>query len=139
MIFNDEPRFSKSLVQNPVDTSITGVTKSSTEAHVGPGTYLAQQFEERRSGWQRQSFSKREPMTEPKNKHISRSDYYVSGVIASNGTMATPASPARSQSPGPGYYEGPSSVFSFPTDLHVRNQLLFIFLLCALIFAERNL
>ena len=86
---------------------------------MGPGSYLAEQFEERRSGWRRKSFSNRQPMEEPKNKSISRSDYYLSGVLSPNGTMATPASPARSHSPGPGYYEGPHSVFSFPTDAHV--------------------
>ena len=120
MIFSDEPRFSKKLVSHPVDGSISGVTKSSTEEHVGPGSYLAQQFEERRSGWNKPSFSNRQPMQEPKNCPISRSDYYTAGVLSPNGTMAVPASPARSHSPGPGYYEGPNSVFSFPTDAHVR-------------------
>lgn len=124
MIFGDEPRFSKKLVAHPVDGSICGITKSSTEEHVGPGSYLAQQFEERRSGWRKQSFSNRQPMQEPKSP-ISRSDYYVSGVLSPNGTMAAPVSPARSKSPGPGYYEGPPSVFSFPTDAHVRFILFF--------------
>jgi hypothetical protein len=119
MIFGDEPRFSKKLVAHPADGSIVGVSKSSTEEHVGPGSYLAQQFEERRSGWRKPSFSNRQPMQEPKNKALSRSDYYTSGVLSPNGTMATPASPNRSHSPGPGYYEGPPTIFSFPTDPHV--------------------
>lgn len=132
MIFNDEPRFSKKLVAHPADGAICGVTKSATEEHVGPGSYLAEQFEERRSGWRRKSFSNRQPMEEPKNKSISRSDYYVSGVLSPNGTMATPASPARSHSPGPGYYEGPHSVFSFPTDAHVS----YIITLCCCVIVS---
>lgn len=126
MIFNDEPRFSKQLVQAPSDGSIIGMTKSSTEDHVGPGTYLAQQFEERRSGWRKPSFSNRQPMEGPTSGKLTRSDYYTSGVISPNGTMATPVSPVRSHSPGPGYYEGPASVFSFPTSAQVSNVLYFV-------------
>jgi hypothetical protein len=118
MLFNDEPRFSKTLVQNG---ATCGVTKSATEPHVGPGSYLAEQFEEKRSGWKKQSFSIREPMQKPASaKDLSRSDYYITGVLSSNGTMAAPQSPARCQSPGPGYYEGPASIFSFPTNLQVQ-------------------
>ena len=119
MIFNDEPRFATKLVQHPTHSAITGVTKSATEAHVGPGTYLAHEFEERRRGWKKPSFSSREPMAKDPKSPLSRGDFYVSGVLAANGTMASPASPARAQSPGPGHYEGPKSVFSFPTDPQV--------------------
>lgn len=120
MIFGDEPRFTKKLVPHPVDGSIAGVTKAATEDHVGPGSYLAQQFEEKRSGWRKPSFSNRQPMQEPKSSTISRSDYYASAVLSPNGTMAMPMSPARSRSPGPGYYEAPPSIFSFPTDPQVE-------------------
>lgn len=114
MIFSDEPRFNSTLV--PAQGDVSGVTKSSTEAHVGPGAYLATQFEERRSGWSKPGFSKRQPMQDEGRHTISRSDHYISGVLSPNGTMSTPISPNRCRSPGPGYYEGPASVFSFPTD-----------------------
>ena len=118
MIFSDEPRFQSTLVSHPTHNGITGVTKNSTEAHVGPGAYLSNQLEEQRSGWSKPGFSQRQPMQSP-NTGVARSEHYISGVLSRNGTMSTPISPARSKSPGPGYYEGPKSVFSFPTDAKV--------------------
>mmetsp|Transcript_10681 Transcript_10681/g.17419 ORF Transcript_10681/g.17419 Transcript_10681/m.17419 type:complete len:383 (-) Transcript_10681:369-1517(-) len=119
MLFSDEKRFSSELVQDSVDNQIVGRKKSSTEQHVGPGSYLAEQFEQKRNGWNRQNFSNRQPMTEPKGG-ISRSEFYTSGVIAKNGTMA---SPSRSKSPGPGHYESAPTIFSFPSDPRRKKDL----------------
>eukprot|EP00601_Ochromonadales_sp_CCMP2298_P018735 CAMPEP_0173298788 /NCGR_PEP_ID=MMETSP1143-20121109/16291_1 /TAXON_ID=483371 /ORGANISM="non described non described, Strain CCMP2298" /LENGTH=250 /DNA_ID=CAMNT_0014238951 /DNA_START=157 /DNA_END=912 /DNA_ORIENTATION=- len=116
MLFSDEPRFSSSLVP-AADGQIAGHTKSPTNPHVGPGVYLSEQFEERRSGWKKQSFTHRQPMSGPT---ANRQDYYTSSVIAKNGTMS---SPSRSKSPGPGAYDNTPSIFSFPTDPHRTKDL----------------
>lgn len=111
MIFSAEPRFSKTIVSSSPNSSIQGFSKSATEAHIGPGSYIAAGSEEIRGGWKPTSFNNRQPMSN-KSK-VSRSEHYISGVMTPHGTMSVPQSPKDRNSPGPGYYEGKPSIFSF--------------------------
>jgi hypothetical protein len=103
MMFGDEPRFSKTLVQSGNGTQ--GYRKHETDEHVGPGSYFAAQNEESRGGWVPKTFSKRQPMS-PHTRPTDRSFHYTSGVIVSTG-LALPGSPLNRSTPGPGYYGKP--------------------------------
>lgn len=93
MIFSDEPRFEKRFSINPTDKQMIGFRKSSTEDHVGPGSYLQTDISDMRNGWKKKSFSKRQPMTPP------------GATITPYGTISYATNRQTQVSPGPGSYD----------------------------------
>lgn len=109
MIFSDEPRFQKTAIAHPTNRQIHGFAKIETEKHVGPGVYFSTVDEDRRNGWKKHSFSKRQPMTPVKAASPSQADrqeYYTASVLTSYGALAAPVSPSKRNNPGPGHYDG---------------------------------
>lgn len=109
MLFGDEERFSKPMTPTKRDGQVYAVKVSqNTDEFIGPGSYYKNDVEEQRGGWQKKSFSRREPMT-PSSKEkangLNRSDFYTHGVMTSYGAMAMPTHSPKRPSPGPGYYE----------------------------------
>lgn len=113
MMFSDEKRFANNLVSSKRDGQMMAVQKATTEAHVGPGSYFAGA---RSDGWQKRSFSRREPMTpSKKSKELDRSDLYAHGVVTSYGAVAVPINSPKAMSPGPGYYD--RDIFKSPKSM----------------------
>ena len=112
MIFSDEARFSKHTVAACGDGLLAMVKDSQTDTHLGPGAYYVQQNESVRGGWQKRSFSKREPMS-PGTRVVDRNHHYTAGVMLPGGGIAEAAKMHSAlSSPGPGHYLGTKPFFS---------------------------
>jgi len=120
MLFGDEERFKKRLVQSHPNTGFIDVA---TDSHVGPGSYIINESQEKRSGLVKSSFSTRQPM-QPPRREVERSEYICGGTITPGGTMSIPSSPQKRLTPGPGAYDVNNNLsFIAPVDPVRREDL----------------
>jgi len=123
MLFGDEERFKKRLLQSHPNIPIQGFIDNPTDSHVGPGSYIINDSQEKRSGLLKSTFSNRQPM-QPPRREVERSEYICGGTLTPSGTMSIPSSPQKRLTPGPGAYDvNNKSTFIAPVDPVRREDL----------------
>jgi hypothetical protein len=127
MLFGDEKRFGKTLVNSSRDPQVLPIKPPSTEQHLGPGSYFTNDQEDVRNGWKKKQFSKREPMTPTRSdlSIFSRQDHYTHGVMTSYGAISVPVYSPKKDSPGPGAYD--RDILKTPRGLNVSLFLILFF------------
>jgi len=123
MLFGDEERFKKRLVQTHPSIPIQGFIDLPTDSHVGPGSYIINDSQEKRSGLLKSTFSNRQPM-QPPRREVERSEYICGGFLSPSGTMSIPSSLQKRLTPGPGAYDvNNKATFIAPVDPVRREDL----------------